>query len=199
MYKYAIDNGFAGRCNTRGITDPAQVQGLMKVAHDLICQANQHIQRQAMEKQALSPEYQGMLIGGLGGAGLGAGIGGLLGGWRGAGIGLGAGGLGGAGLGYMAGGKYDVFREAYNQAKKDNQEIAESSEVVGPTELDLWLEKYNTVADAVKGGGIATLPLYGIVNKIPPPEEILKEKEIYGMSNVEVEQIRQMLKDKQKQ
>lgn len=106
MYQYAIDNGFAARCNARGITDPTQVQGLMKVAHDLVSQENQQIQKQAAEKQALSSREQSMLIGGLGGAGLGAGLGGLLGGWEGAAYG----GLGGAGLGVGAGLGYDALR-----------------------------------------------------------------------------------------
>ena len=105
-YQYAIDNGFAVRCEARGITDQAQVQGLMKVAHKMVADANQYIKKEAMKKQALSDKELSMLVGGLGGAGLGAGIGGLAGGWEGAGIGA----LAGGGLGAAGGLGYDALR-----------------------------------------------------------------------------------------
>lgn len=109
VYKNAAHRGFIDACTEAGVSSPLAVKALMKVANYI-------------EKQALSPQHQNMLIGGLGGAGLGAGIGGLLGGWRGAGIG----GLAGGGIGAATGLAYNThvaFPAAMRKLEKEKIDL----------------------------------------------------------------------------
>lgn len=94
MYKHAVDQGFAARCAEYGITNPQEVDYLMKQAQVLLAQEQQMAKQAAMTPgqaaglgallggglgagagYAYDPSWQSALAGGLGGAALGAGAG----------------------------------------------------------------------------------------------------------------------------
>ena len=108
MIKKAFDKGFVDTCKNYNIKNNKNIISLYKIAT--------YTDNCVMPKEALSEQHKSMLIGGLGGAGIGAGIGGYLDGWRGAGIG----GVAGAGLGTAAG-------WGYAQPRVKRQKIRESA------------------------------------------------------------------------
>ena len=62
MYKYAIDKGFADRCAQMGVTDPNEVQQLMKIAFDTVTEAQklveEEVQKRAAHKQQFDMQKQ---------------------------------------------------------------------------------------------------------------------------------------------